>query len=333
MVVNIVVQPYNGSVDPTMASQEISTDEATTQNIEPEPSTDGKPSEKKPTPRSYLERIPIAGLSSLLYANEKWEVFLWRGTLLLAVIMTVRYVVPAFTQYLEFDTALEIRHISDPHVPFPHVHVGIIDALNAADFGRWIEASIQQVYNDSRYRLLADRVVEWCADPTCRLRGLMWLATLYMVNPPMEKLDWLDQMVFALNEVISKTITAFGSAWPGFSNLYKDVVYECEDVLMRCTFNGIEFSCCSGGSHGLPAARAVYFKLNVNCAYFFIFQMALMVYAFQVTSAFHGQQPTLARSGRMQMVVETSFDETQNWVQNYTVGKILTARSPMNRFP
>lgn len=240
---------------------------STPQNLTTEP-----PPPKKPTATAYLERIPIAGLHNLLYAEEKWEWYLWLVTLFLASIVTIRYIVPAFTQYLEFDTALEIRHVSDPNVPFPNVHVCMSDGVSQIRLLRLIYDLKPRLDNDSRYQLLAERFrpVAWwmneCKRPYCSVPPLINLIILYMITPPNVKIDWLDRdHLVALNEMVAELIEMLGPDWRGLNNMYKETMYECEDVLARCVFNDIEFPCCHGDT--LMAARAVFYKLNVGPAF------------------------------------------------------------------
>lgn len=268
VVRTIEIKPYDQSLVTEPTIQESNIDGSA-----PQPISDGdrqeKTSEKKPTPRTYLKRIPIAGLHNLLYAEEKWEVYLWLVTLFLAFVVTVRCIVPAFTQYLEFDTGLEIRHVSDPDVPFPTVQVCMTDGVNETRIHHLVDEIEPRLIQDARYRRLAERyrlLVDWmndCTGPSCRGPPLIYLAVLHMIHAPMWKIDWLDRKhLVALNEAISEIIDAFGTDWPGWSELYKDM-YKCQDVLMRCGYNGIEFPCCHQGSYGLMAARSVYFKLSV----------------------------------------------------------------------
>lgn len=254
------IQPSNGAVP--IAEHQVQenivdeTPSAHTKNSQAEPTN------KKPVPRTYLERIPIAGLHNLLYAEQKWEWYLWIVTLLLAGAVTVRYLVPAFTQYLEYDTALEIRHVSDPDVPFPTVHVCMSDAANGTRVHELADHIRPHLYNDSRYSHLADVITD-CTTRECRLEWLAWQAVIYALNPPNWSLPWLGQKAYALNEVFSKIISVFGPGWPGLSSLYKEIMFKCENLLMRCEYNGIAFPCCSEGSDGRLAGRAAYFKLGV----------------------------------------------------------------------
>lgn len=211
-----------------------------------------------PTPRNYLERIPVAGLYNYLYAQQYKERCFWAVILLVSTAFTALYLTPGIAEYLKQTTVLEVRHPTEPRLPFPIVYVGVIDGINGTYINGRFAGITSELEADKRRQQLA-RNRGWTS------QQMTQLAITYMTTSPLRDLSFLSKTdIHTLHEVIYRSVLAFGSNWTGINTFYDEGMYRCPQVLRNCELNGIEFPCCHDGTKGYHAEISVFYKMNVS---------------------------------------------------------------------
>lgn len=230
----------------------------TQRSHEPQPE-EPQPTGTPPTPRTYLERIPVAGLYNYLYAESgSLERNFWFLVLLLATSVTLMYTIPAITTYLEFTTVIEVRHPSQPKLPFPIFYVGLSDGVNGTYFlDRFAEITPQ---------LLADRRMQKMARSIgMDVPSLIWYTIQYITVGPFWDLSWINtEWIPLVHEVVYRSILAYGANWTGIGSFYEEGMYNCRDVLKNCELNGIDFPCCHDNVNGYSDDIKIFYKMNVR---------------------------------------------------------------------
>lgn len=211
-----------------------------------------------PTPRTYLDRIPIAGLYNFLYADGRKEKLFWAVTLVLSTIVTLLYLVPNIIKYFSFVTVVEVRHSDNPKAPFPVFYAGLNDGLNGTYVYDRIGQVTPQLLLDKRMQRLARHL-------GMRVQDLIWHDINYNTATPLQDMFWLNtSWVPTLNEATYRVLSAFGSNWTVLKEFYEEGMYKCDQLLRNCRLNSIEFPCCPPGIQGYNGAADVWYKFNVS---------------------------------------------------------------------
>lgn len=237
-----------------------------TQRIKSGSTNTGKPIAPKEKAVEILRRIPVAGLEDLLIATFPPEKWMWRITLVAAILGTAYYNY-GLTEMFSKHTLVQKFDLVDPsELPFPFVYVCPMYAMN--------RSYVKELFPFP----MVQRLIQ--SDPT----GLpaMWTKRLKMTTADFYE-EWLkyasfrilegphfdERLVNSYESIWDMALAEMGSRWRSYSNLYEKESFLCQEVLKECKFNGEPFDCCPVNENMTNLEiDAVCFGINVSTSNF-----------------------------------------------------------------
>jgi hypothetical protein len=209
------------------------------------------------TPKTALERIPIAGLYNYLYADNKLERKCWAVILAVSAAATLYYFVPTIMTYLKFTTVFEMQQVMQ-QPPFPPLHACSSSGFNATVIEKTVADAFAKIENDSRVGLWAKRF--GLRDKKLIQDTLLTYITFVPFGGkriPKATADGLSALVYI-------GVKALGSKWKGYKSFYEQGMQQCGQIMSDCKFNDKEFPCCPENVKQFNPIPASCFKIDVR---------------------------------------------------------------------